>query len=318
VTDAADGFELGLDVGEAGLDLAAVGFELGFAGAAGADAAAELRHGATPTGEARELVFELGELDLELAFAGFGVAGEDVQDELGAVDDVAGEARLDVAELRGGEVVVEEDQRGVGAGDDGDDLVELALADEAGWIGLLAALDERRGDGRASGTGEFLELGAGGGEVDGWGFVVCGVFAGNDGGCGAREMRGGGELLALAELAGELDDDEDGELLLGLRGAELAGEEGFVLRAAGFDQAARSGFGAAATGFWFRGELFGGLVAGQWLLNPAAVFGRSFDDKCLGFCMDPLPPMSITKFFKIKNLDTNGLSVWMGVGFTTF
>jgi hypothetical protein len=36
------------------------------------------------------LVFELGEFDLELAFAGSGVAGEDVEDELRTVDDVAG------------------------------------------------------------------------------------------------------------------------------------------------------------------------------------------------------------------------------------
>jgi hypothetical protein len=44
--------------------------------------------------------------------------------------------------------VVKENQRRVGRGDDRNDFVEFALADEAGWVGLLAALDESGGDGR--------------------------------------------------------------------------------------------------------------------------------------------------------------------------
>jgi len=45
---------------------------------------------ARPQGEAGQLVFELCEFYLELAFASLGVAGEDVEDELRTVDDVAG------------------------------------------------------------------------------------------------------------------------------------------------------------------------------------------------------------------------------------
>ncbi len=45
---------------------------------------------ARPQGEAGQLVFELCEFYLKLAFAGLGVAGEDVEDELRTVDDVAG------------------------------------------------------------------------------------------------------------------------------------------------------------------------------------------------------------------------------------
>jgi hypothetical protein len=44
--------------------------------------------------------------------------------------------------------VVEENKRGVRGGYDINDFVEFALADEAGGIGLLAALDEGGGDGR--------------------------------------------------------------------------------------------------------------------------------------------------------------------------
>jgi len=133
---------------DAKVDLAAIGLELCFARAAGSDAAAKLRHGATASGEARQLVFELREFYLELAFTGLGVAGEDVEYELRTVDDVAGQPGFDVTELRGGEVVVEENKRRLGAGHNANNFVEFALADEAGGIGLLTPLDEGGGDGR--------------------------------------------------------------------------------------------------------------------------------------------------------------------------
>jgi hypothetical protein len=44
--------------------------------------------------------------------------------------------------------VVEENKRRVGGGHDLNNFVELTLADEAGGIGLLAALDEGSGNGR--------------------------------------------------------------------------------------------------------------------------------------------------------------------------
>jgi hypothetical protein len=64
--------------------------QAGFRPGRGTDAAAKLRHGATASGEAGQLVFELGEFYLKLALAGPGVTGEDVEDELRTVDDVAG------------------------------------------------------------------------------------------------------------------------------------------------------------------------------------------------------------------------------------
>jgi hypothetical protein len=76
------------------------------------------------------------------------MAGEDIKYELRSVDDVAGQPRLDVPELRGGEVVIEEYKRRVGTGHCANNLVEFALADEAGGIRPLAALDERCGNGR--------------------------------------------------------------------------------------------------------------------------------------------------------------------------
>ena len=65
--------------------------------------------------------------------------------------------------------MVEENQGGVGAGNDFDDLVEFAFADEAGGIGSLAALDEGGSDGGSGGSGEFLKLCTTGREVEGGG-----------------------------------------------------------------------------------------------------------------------------------------------------
>jgi len=86
---------------------------------------------------------------LQLTFASSSVAGEDVEDELGAIDYRAGQPSFHVAGLGWGEVVVEEDEAGAGGGDGGDDFVELTSADEGGGIGSASALDEDGGDGRA-------------------------------------------------------------------------------------------------------------------------------------------------------------------------
>jgi hypothetical protein len=149
MADAPDGVELGLDVVDTQVDLAAICFELRLARATGSYAAAKLRHCAPAFRQPRELVFQLCQFYLELTFTGLSVAGEDVEHELRSVNDVTGQSRLDIPELRGGEVVIEEYKRRVGTGHDANNLVEFALADEAGGIGPLAALDERGGNGRA-------------------------------------------------------------------------------------------------------------------------------------------------------------------------
>jgi hypothetical protein len=57
----------------------------------------------------REVVFELGELDLELAFGADGVLGEDVEDQLGPVDDARREPVLEPPLLRRAQLVVDEE-----------------------------------------------------------------------------------------------------------------------------------------------------------------------------------------------------------------
>ncbi len=55
---------------------------------------------------AREVVFELGELHLELALGGVGMVGEDVEDDRRPVDDRHADLLLEVALLPGQQLVV--------------------------------------------------------------------------------------------------------------------------------------------------------------------------------------------------------------------
>ena len=157
--NAADGVERELEVIDAALDAAAIGFELGFAGTASADAAAELRHGFAAARKAREHVFELRELNLELTFARACVTGKNVEDKLSAIEDAARKSGFKVAQLRGREVVIEEDEVGVGGGGDGCDLFNFAGANEGGGIGARAALNDFGDNLAASTEDEFAKLG---------------------------------------------------------------------------------------------------------------------------------------------------------------
>ena len=88
---------------------APVGLELRLAGATRADAPADDAQAAAEALEmlphsphARKVVLELRELDLELALGAAGMLGEDVEDQLGAVDDARRQRILEVALLRRG------------------------------------------------------------------------------------------------------------------------------------------------------------------------------------------------------------------------
>ena len=94
----------------------AVSFKLSFTRASGADAAAQLRHLNSPPGESRQHVFQLRQFDLQLSFAGSGVLGEDVEDKLRAVDHADIDYLFDIALLRGGEVVIKQNQIGGNGG----------------------------------------------------------------------------------------------------------------------------------------------------------------------------------------------------------
>ena len=105
------------------LHAAAVGFQLRFAfAAAHADAAALPRKVAPETRQARQQMLQLRQFDLQFAFARAGALGENIQNQRRAVEHLAVEDFFQVAALRGGKLVVE------------DDGIDVVLAAELGEL----------------------------------------------------------------------------------------------------------------------------------------------------------------------------------------
>ena len=133
--------EVALEARDAVAHAPAVDLELGLARAASADAAAEPRERRVALGQPRQQVLELGQLDLELAVPGRGALGEDVEDQLGAVDHAQVEALGEVARLGGREVVVEDHQVDVQLEAADHQVLELAPADHRLRVDPRPALD---------------------------------------------------------------------------------------------------------------------------------------------------------------------------------
>ncbi len=103
-------------------------------------------------------MLDLREFDLELAFGAARPQCEDVEDQADPIDDAALQHPFEVALLRAGEFVVEDDKialRGYAAGAD---LVDLALAGEQRRIGPLAPAGDVPDDGGPGGQRQRLEL----------------------------------------------------------------------------------------------------------------------------------------------------------------
>jgi len=149
---AAHFFQFPPELGDALVDPPAVNLELGFAGAAQADAAGAAAAGGAAglagqvrplAGEARLAVLVLGQLHLQRALAGAGVLGEDVQDQRGAIHDddvVAVEGFLQLALVAGRKLVVEDEHVEVQRALPGLQLLHLAGADEGLGVGGVEGL----------------------------------------------------------------------------------------------------------------------------------------------------------------------------------
>jgi hypothetical protein len=135
-----------------------VGLELGLPGSPGADAAPEAREEHAPTGQPGQDVVELRELDLQASLPGAGPPGEDVQDELGAVDRLASHLRLEVALLGRREVVVEDHHVDALLLAAPREVPHLAAPDEGGGVPPGAFLEEPAHDPRPRAPGEQAEL----------------------------------------------------------------------------------------------------------------------------------------------------------------
>ena len=107
---------------------------------------------------AREVVLELCQLDLELALGAAGVAGEDVEDDRGAVDDRDAELGLERSLLARRELVVAGDHVGIERGGELLELLELAGPQIAVGVRMVAALDQVPDDRDARGAQQLAEL----------------------------------------------------------------------------------------------------------------------------------------------------------------
>ena len=83
---------------------------------------------------------------------------EDVEDQLRAIDDLAIEPLVQLAQLRRRQLVVEDDQVGVGFRRGLRQHLDLAAAEERRRIGLGTILQHAQHDARARGFGEAAEL----------------------------------------------------------------------------------------------------------------------------------------------------------------
>jgi hypothetical protein len=97
-----------------------------------------------PAHEARRQMLEARELDLQLAFVRASALREDIEDDVGAVVDLDGgvafrERALEVAHLRGRQLLVEDHDVGVVQHERLLDLLDLAGTREGGGIGTIAA-----------------------------------------------------------------------------------------------------------------------------------------------------------------------------------
>ena len=113
---ALDGVQLPAQVLDLVFDQPAVFLQLGFARPAQADAFLLPRKVRPHPLQPRHRVFQLGQFDRQPGLGGLGAAGEDVEDQLRAIEHLQADGFLQVARLAGAEIVVEDHQIGVVGG----------------------------------------------------------------------------------------------------------------------------------------------------------------------------------------------------------
>ena len=148
--------QLAAQLGDPLLDQPAVGFQLLFARAAHADAGLDARQVGPHPLEPRQRVFELRQLDGQAGFVRPRTRREDIENHLGAIEHLDAQLLFQIADLRRGKIVVEDDHVGVGGADHQLELLDLALAEIGRLIGRGALLSEAADD---FGPGGFHQAG---------------------------------------------------------------------------------------------------------------------------------------------------------------
>jgi hypothetical protein len=152
-------FDVLADAADALADAPAIGLELLLAWAARANAAAQAREILIASRKARQQIIKLRQLDLELAFAAPRMARKNVENQLGAVNNAAVEAPLEIALLYGREIAVENDQGDLVGLSFRANLVQFSAAHESRRVHRIAHLQDAAGHYGACATRQFGELG---------------------------------------------------------------------------------------------------------------------------------------------------------------
>ncbi len=158
---ALDRFQSLFQMTDALADAPAVDFELRFTRAARADAAAQPRQMRPLARQARQQIFELCKFYLHLALVAARALGENIEDQLAAIDDAHFERRFQIALLRRRQVFVDDDEVGVAFLQGLLNFVDLAAADQSrrrDVFHLLAVLFDHGGAGGFRQSFEFLQV----------------------------------------------------------------------------------------------------------------------------------------------------------------
>ena len=154
-TDLVDAVAQQLD---ASADQPAIGLELRLARSAHADTAFLPLEVGPAADQPRGKVLELRQLDLQLAFRALGPLRENVEDQAGAIDDATIEFALEIALLRTGQRVVEDDEIRAGGRTQRRHFGHFATPGKKRRIGLLAAGSNDTRDIRPRARRQRLEL----------------------------------------------------------------------------------------------------------------------------------------------------------------
>ena len=156
---AADLLQLALQLDDAVGDQAAVELDLGLAGAAGRAGAAALALQVGPgADQAGFLIVEPRQFDLQPALLRPRAAAEDLENEPGAVDDLAVPFLFQIALLDRRQVVVDDGGFGFGGADQGSQFLDLAGAEQGRGRGLAQAHDLLGADVEVQRAGEARGL----------------------------------------------------------------------------------------------------------------------------------------------------------------
>ena len=154
-------FELFTEIRNSATDHAPIRFELGLPGTSKPQPPTDTGKVGPHSLQPGQQVLKLRQFDLHLGFARTSTGGEDVENELGTIQDPNTEAILEGLALRRCELVVEDYEIRFGASHALPKLIDLALPDVEAWMGGVDSLADDVDDlttGGVSQPGQLIEV----------------------------------------------------------------------------------------------------------------------------------------------------------------